>query len=262
MLKTLGSLALTAALSFLPAFAAKGDVWMLEILSLQKGVSPHHVETYIGALDLVARRHGGVRVSRYQASTIEQGQPRLVWLWRFPTPDAMAELMDEFNASLVRLHPFFFYNFVDQVVLAVSKTVYGLDLRGVVRTSLGERDTARCEKVANPVIAWFTIHIKAIVGGNIEGAKCFAPLRRTLLKVLVEHLFPARRVHACSVGNHTVKVEQNGIVPLAGDLTLALGLLHRSCFIFLAHSVVLPVSTVCRQSKRGPFQTLRAGMSR
>ena len=96
MLKTLGSLALTAALSFLPAFAAKGDVWMLEILSLQPGVSPHHVETYIGALDLVARRHGGVRVSRTQARTLPSpGEPRLVGLWRFPTPEAMAQLMDD-----------------------------------------------------------------------------------------------------------------------------------------------------------------------
>jgi uncharacterized protein (DUF1330 family) len=95
MSKILGSLALVAALSFLPAFAARADVWMLEVLSLQPGVSPHHVETYIGALDLVARRHGGVRVSRYQAGTIEEGKPRLVGLWRFPTPDAMAALMDD-----------------------------------------------------------------------------------------------------------------------------------------------------------------------
>jgi len=101
MPKILGSLALTAALSFLPAFAAKADVWMLEILSLQPGVSPHHVETYIGALDIVARRHGGVRVSRYQASTIEEGQPRLVGLWRFPTPEAMAQLMDDPSYALV-----------------------------------------------------------------------------------------------------------------------------------------------------------------
>src|ERR1700739_2489881 len=98
----------------------------------------------------------------------------------------MAELMNKFNAPLVGLQLFFFHNFVDQVVLAVSETVHGFGLRGVVRASHWEPDTARCEKVANAVVAELTIHIESIVGGDIEGTKCFTSVRRALLKVLIE----------------------------------------------------------------------------
>jgi hypothetical protein len=46
----------------------------------------------------------------------------------------MAELMDEFNASLVGLHPFVFYDFVDQVILAVPEAIQRFGLRrGVAR---------------------------------------------------------------------------------------------------------------------------------
>ena len=90
-------LAATVSLSSLvPASAARADVWMVEILSLQTGVSPHHVDSYMGALDLVARRHGGVRVSRFHETSVnDAGQPRLVGMWRFPTPAAMQALLDD-----------------------------------------------------------------------------------------------------------------------------------------------------------------------
>jgi hypothetical protein len=94
MLKSLATLALTAVVSFLPAAAARADVYMLEVLSLQPGVSPHHADSYLGALDLVARRHGGVRVSRFRATTKDDvGVPRLVGLWRFPNPGALDALL-------------------------------------------------------------------------------------------------------------------------------------------------------------------------
>src|SRR5215471_17246086 len=98
----------------------------------------------------------------------------------------MADLMDEFNAALVRLDPFLLNDFVDQVVFAVPEPVYRFGLRGVVRVSLREPNTARCEKVVNAVVAGLPVHIEPIVAGDIEGTKCFASLRRTLLKVLVE----------------------------------------------------------------------------
>jgi len=59
----------------------------------------------------------------------------------------------------------------------------------IVRGSLGELDVARCEKIANTVEVGLTIHIEPVVHGDIEGTKCFASLRRALLKVLVKHLF-------------------------------------------------------------------------
>jgi hypothetical protein len=62
--------------------------------------------------------------------------------------------------------------------------------------------------------------------------KCFASLRRTLLKVFVEHLFPTRRVNVGRVRYHTIEVKKYGIVPLPSDHASALGQLHRtlSCY--------------------------------
>src|SRR6516225_7097392 len=105
---------------------------------------------------------------------------------------AIAELVDEPDTALVGLNSFFFYDFVDQVVLGVPEAVHCLDLRRIVGASLGELDTARCEKVADAVIAGLTIHVEQIVSGDIEGMKYFTSLYRSLLEVLVEHLFPTR----------------------------------------------------------------------
>src|SRR6516165_6518895 len=139
----------------------------------------------------------------------------------------MAELMNEFNAALVRFDPFVFDDSVDQVVFAVPEPVHCFGLRGVVGTSFGEPDTARCEKVMNAVVAGLAIHIEAIVRGDIEGTKSFASLRRTLLKVFVKHLFPTRRMYAGGVGDHAVEVKKDGIVLVAAD-ALAIGLPHGS----------------------------------
>jgi len=54
----------------------------------------------------------------------------------------MAELVDEFNASLVRLDSLIFDDLVDQVVLAVPEAIHCFGLRGVVGGSLGEMDIA------------------------------------------------------------------------------------------------------------------------
>ena len=91
-----------------------------------------------------------------------------------------SSLMDEFNASLVGLHPFVFYDFVDQVILAVSEAIHCFGLRRVARASLGEPDIARCEKVADAVVARLAIHVEPVVRGDVEGTEYFAYLRRTL----------------------------------------------------------------------------------
>jgi hypothetical protein len=48
-----------------------------------------------------------------------------------------------------------------------------------------------------------------------------APLRRTLPKVLVKHLFPTRSVYTDGIGNHAVEVEQNGVILVARDRRFA-----------------------------------------
>jgi hypothetical protein len=97
--------------------------------------------------------------------------------------------------------------------------------------SLGEPDTARCEKIANAVVAGLPFNIEAVVRGDVEGTKCLPSPRCALPEVFVEHLFPTRGVDAGGVGDHTVEIEQDGVVPLAGTRGFAFGLLHRSLSI-------------------------------
>jgi hypothetical protein len=104
-------------------------------------------------------------------------------------------------------------------------------------------DTARCEKVANAVEARLSIDMEPIISGGIKGAKCFASLRCTLLKVFVEHLFPARRVDAGGIRDHSVEIEQNSVVLVACDCPIGLGLLRWCLSISFVHTVVLPGST-------------------
>jgi hypothetical protein len=72
---------------------------------------------------------------------------------------ATAELMDEFEASLVRLDPSLFNDLIDQLVLAVPEPAHGFSVWWIVRGSLGELNAARCEKVADPVEARLPIDI-------------------------------------------------------------------------------------------------------
>jgi hypothetical protein len=104
-------------------------------------------------------------------------------------------------------------------------------------------DTTRREKIANAVEARLPIHIEPVVRREIEWTKCFASLRCTLLKVLIKHLFPTRRVDAGGICDHTVEIEQDGVVLVACDCRFGLGPSRWSLPICFTHSVVLPVST-------------------
>jgi hypothetical protein len=104
-MKTLGTLALTLAIGLAAAPVARADVFVLDILSRKAGVSSHEAESYNGALGLIARRYGGVRVSSFHESSVA-GEPgaRLVGLWRFPNARAVeALLVDPNYLQVVRL---------------------------------------------------------------------------------------------------------------------------------------------------------------
>lgn len=104
-MKTLGTLALSLALTLSTVATAHADVWLLDIVSVQPGSNGHRADSYLGALDLVARRHGGVRVSRLREDSAVNARPvRLVGLWRFPTPEALEALVaDPSYADIRRL---------------------------------------------------------------------------------------------------------------------------------------------------------------
>jgi uncharacterized protein (DUF1330 family) len=104
-MKTLGTLALSLAIAFAAAPAARADVYVLDILSRKAGVSSHEAAGYNGALSLIAHRYGGVRVSTFHESSVA-GEPgtRLVGLWRFPDARAVEALLADPNyAQIVRL---------------------------------------------------------------------------------------------------------------------------------------------------------------
>jgi hypothetical protein len=104
-MKTLGTLALSLTLALSAATSSRADVWLLDIVSVQPGVTSHLGDSYLGALDLVARRHGGVRVSRFHESAVaDLPTIRLVGLWRFPNAGALEALLADPNyASITRL---------------------------------------------------------------------------------------------------------------------------------------------------------------
>jgi Tfp pilus assembly protein PilO len=83
-------------------------------------------------------------------------------------------------------------------------------------------DIARSQKIANAVEARLPIHVKPVIGGEIERMKCFVSLIRSLPKIIIEHLLPARGMQAGRVSDHAVKVEQNRVVMLASDGMFAL----------------------------------------
>src|SRR5262245_44611548 len=136
--------------------------------------------------------------------------------------------MDEPHASLVSLHPHVLDGLGDQSVLAVPEPAHRFRLRRVVGASLRKLYAARREKVTNAVVAGLAIYMEPVVRNDIEGPKCFASLRGTLLKVFIEHLFPARRVDLRSVRNYAVEIKQDRVVSVTIDHARALGLSHRS----------------------------------
>jgi hypothetical protein len=80
-----------------------------------------------------------------------------------------------------------------------------------------ELDTTRAKEGANAVETGLAIHVEPVVCGEIEGAKRFPSLPRTLLKIFVEHLFPALRVEAGGVRYHAVEIKEDGVVLFAAD---------------------------------------------
>lgn len=105
MSKTLGTLALVLTLGLAAAPTARADVYVLDILSRKAGVGLYEAEAYNGALGLIARRYGGVRVSSFHESDVAgEAGTRLVGLWRFPSPESVEALLSDANyAEIVRL---------------------------------------------------------------------------------------------------------------------------------------------------------------
>ena len=96
------TVAVSAPLLLALAACARADVYVLDIVSRKMGVSLHDAGVYNGALELVARRHGGVRVSSFhETSVVGDAGDRLVVLWRFPSEGAVNALRADPNYAYV-----------------------------------------------------------------------------------------------------------------------------------------------------------------
>jgi hypothetical protein len=93
--KVLGSLLVAAALSFAPASPARADVWVYEVLTLRANAPAHQADAYVGALGLIARRHGGMRVDGTVEPAAAGGAPagRVIGLWRFNDVESLDALL-------------------------------------------------------------------------------------------------------------------------------------------------------------------------
>jgi len=105
--KVLRSVLAAALLALTPALPARADVWVFEVLTLRTDAQAYQAAAYVGALGLIARRHGGLRVDGTIEPASADGLPagRVVGLWRFNDVDSLDALFaDPSYRSLDGLH--------------------------------------------------------------------------------------------------------------------------------------------------------------
>lgn len=95
MSRSLGSLLAAALLVFAPVSLARADAWVYEVLTLRPQAPAYQAEAYVGALGLIARRHGGLRVDGALEPAAADGseRARVIGLWRFNDVDGLDALL-------------------------------------------------------------------------------------------------------------------------------------------------------------------------
>ena len=105
---------------------------------------------------------------------------------------------------------------VDQSLLTISQAPDRVLHRGRVRTALGERDAARSQEIADSCLTRLSVDVHGVIGLVAK-----ALLARSVHNVprhqkVIEGLRPRGRVDSSGRSQHTVKVEQHGIVMVHG----------------------------------------------
>jgi hypothetical protein len=92
---TFWSLLATGFVALAPAPAARADVWLFDVLTLRSQAPTYQADAYVGALEIVARRHGGIRVAsaREIPDLDRQSAGHIVGLWRFRDEAALDALL-------------------------------------------------------------------------------------------------------------------------------------------------------------------------
>ncbi len=92
--ENLASLLVAALVTFATALPARADVWVYEVLTLRTGAPVHQADAYVGALGLIARRHGGLRVDGAVEPAAASGSAgRVIGLWRFSNVESLDALL-------------------------------------------------------------------------------------------------------------------------------------------------------------------------
>jgi len=113
-----------------------------------------------------------------------------------------------------------------ELVLAVAEPADRLGRGRVARLAFGKLDPARGEEGAHAVITGLAVDVGAVVGHRVEGDERLAPPLRPLAQERVEQLLPRLRVHARSLSENAVEVEQAAPNPARQPESLG-GVRHR-----------------------------------
>ena len=124
---------------------------------------------------------------------------------------AVSQCPHEFDGRVEDLHAGLAQAVQKSRVLAVAQPADGFPRFIVVRVALGQRDAARRQKAAHPVVTLLAVHVFQIVGLGVERRTGRARLARPAVQKLVEQLLPGDGVQLFRLGNHTVQVEQHRV---------------------------------------------------
>jgi hypothetical protein len=119
-------------------------------------------------------------------------------------------VVDLFHRILVNGDLFLVQHLVQQLILAVAEPADRPALRRVTRVAFGKVDATCLQEAAHAVIARLAIHIRAVIGIDIEWF-VVSTVTATLY-VGIEHTLPRLGVQHCGLGDHTVHIENCGIV--------------------------------------------------
>ena len=105
----------------------------------------------------------------------------------------------------------------DQSLLTVARLQIESSAGRRVRTALRERDATRSQEIADSCLARLAVDVHGIVGLVVEARRARSVQNVPRRQKVIEGLRPRGRVDSSGRSQHTVKVEQHGIVMVHGE---------------------------------------------
>ncbi|GGC39353.1 hypothetical protein GCM10011371_28350 [Novosphingobium marinum] len=124
-----------------------------------------------------------------------------------------AKLSDEGNAGFEDFYAAICQLLLEETILAVAETTDRLAIRRIGRIAMGQADLARYEEAAHSLVSGHAIDEASVVLFSERAIWLAAPVC-TLGKEFVEQLLPCRCMQLRRIGDHAVKVKEEGRVTL------------------------------------------------